>query len=85
MFYNPPKFKEQNIFLSLLLQGQIKLYKILNEQLLCKDIISVHGTAAARASVTQENVILPNQIPCAIRVEKALVQKGLWADVRLNE
>lgn len=73
LFFNLPKFKEQNIFFYLLLQGQRKLYKILNEQLLCKNIVSVHGTAAARASVTQENVILPNQIPCGIRVEKALV------------
>lgn len=47
--------------------------------------MSVHGAAAACASVTQENVILPNQIHCAIRVEKALVWKGLWADVCLNE
>lgn len=60
------------MFFSLLLQGQRKLYKILKKQLLCKDIMSVHGTAAAWASVTQENVILPSQIPRAVRVEKAL-------------
>lgn len=82
-------FNSQSIrgifFPPLLLQTQRKQYKILKEQLLCKDIMSVHGSAAACASVTQENVILPNQIHCAIRVEKALVWKGLWADVCLNE